>query len=55
MLLFKAAKLATGLRLLIVTAAPIITSSAALLSVRSAAYLGFFLTYYAKSIAKSVK
>lgn len=44
MLLFKAAKLATGLRLLIVTAAPIITSSAALLSVRSAAYLvGFSL------------
>jgi len=39
MLLFKAAKLVTGLRLLIVTAAPIIVSSAALLSVRSAAYL----------------
>jgi len=44
MLLFKAAKLVTGLRLLIVTAAPIITSSAALLSVRSAVYLvGFSL------------
>jgi len=44
MLLFKAAKLVTGLRLLIVTASPIIASSAALLSVRSAAYLvGFSL------------
>jgi len=44
MLLFKAAKLVTGLRLLIVTASPIIVSSAALLSVRSAAYLvGFSL------------
>jgi len=44
MLLFKAAKLVTGLRLLIVTAAPIITTSAALLSVRSVAYLiGFSL------------
>jgi len=39
MLLFKAAKLAGGLRLLIATSAPLVVSSAALLSVRTAAYL----------------
>jgi len=44
MLLFKAAKLAGGLRLLIATAAPLVVSSAALLSARSVAYLvGFTL------------
>jgi len=44
MLLFKAAKLAGGLRLLIATSAPLAVSSAALLSARSAAYLvGFSL------------
>lgn len=39
MLLFKAAKLAGGLRLLIATSAPLVVSSAALLSARSVAYL----------------
>lgn len=39
MLLLKTAKLLTGLRLLVAGAAPIVASSAALLSVRSAAYL----------------
>jgi hypothetical protein len=44
MQLFRAAKLISGLRLLIVTASPIIASSAALLSVRSVAYVvGFSL------------
>jgi hypothetical protein len=44
MQLFRAAKLISGLRLLIVTAAPIIVSSAALLSIRSAVYVvGFTL------------